>query len=147
MHGLLNYGIQRICHRVHFFIISLGSFQHLAKSSSFFILILIMTHDPNFVNAWMDLCFFVLFSADDMLLLSLSKARLDKVLAICYKHSCKWWYDYVLIKCSVIVFIETKFLYDRQIGQWKKEPNVINDDTNHKHLDVNCNKYLNIDIN
>ena len=93
------------------------------------------------------LILYALKVADDMLLLSLSKAGLDKVLAICYQHSCKWWYDYVLIKCSVIVFNETKFSYDRQIWQWKMEQNVINDDINHKHLDVNCNKYLNIDIN
>ena len=93
------------------------------------------------------LILYALTVADDMLLLSLSKAGLDKLLVICYQYSCKWRYDYVPIKCSVIVFNETKFSYDRHNRQWKMGPNVINEDINYKHLGVNCNKYLNIDIN
>ena len=46
--------------------------------------------------------------AEDMYLLSLSKAGLDKLLAICYQYFCKCRYEYVPIKCSVIVFNETK---------------------------------------
>ena len=93
------------------------------------------------------LILYALTVADDMLLLALSKAGLDKLLVICYQYSCKWRYDYVPIKCSVIVFNETKFSYERQNRQWKLGPNVVNEDINYKHLDVNCNKYLNIDTN
>ena len=35
------------------------------------------------------LILYALTVADDMLLLSLSKAGLDKLLAICYQYSCK----------------------------------------------------------
>ena len=34
------------------------------------------------------LIFYALTDADDMLLLSISKAWLDKLLAICYQYSC-----------------------------------------------------------
>ena len=90
---------------------------------------------------------YALTVADDMLLLALFKAGLDKLLVICYQYSCKWRYDYVPIKCSVIVFNETKFSYERQNRQWKLGPNAVNEDINYKHLGVNCNKYLNIDTN
>ena len=55
-------------------------------------------------NMLFGLILYALTVADDMLLLSLSKAGLDKLLVICYQYSCKWRYDYVPIKCSVIVF-------------------------------------------
>ena len=95
------------------------------------------------------LILYALTVADDMLLLALSKAGLDKLLVICYQYSFKWRYDYmyVPIKCSVIVFNETKFSYDRQNRQWKLGPNIVNEDINYKHLGVNCNNYLNIDTN
>ena len=103
----------------------------------------------NCMDGFMLLCLilYALTVADDMLLLALSKAGLDKLLVICYQYSCKWRYDYVPIKCSVIVFNETKFSYDRQNRQWKLRPNIVNEDINYKHLGVNCYKYLNIDTN
>ena len=72
-----------------------------------------------------------------MLLLSLSKAGLDKLLAICYQYSCKWRYDYVPLKCSVIDFNETKFSYDRHNRQCKMRPNVVNEDIMLIDIDMN----------
>ena len=44
-------------------------------------------------------------------------------------------------------FNETKFSFDRHNRQWKMGPNVANEDINYKHVVVNSNKYLKIDIN
>ena len=89
----------------------------------------------------------VLAVADDMVLLSLSKNGLDMLMRICYQYSCKWRFDCVPVKCSVLVFNETKFAYDRHKRQWRLGPHIVNEDVNYKHLGVNCNKYLSIDVN
>ena len=88
-----------------------------------------------------------LTAADDMVLLSLSKSGLDMLLAICYRYSCKWRYKYVPIKCSVLVFNESKTYYGRSNRHWSLGPNAVDEAENYKHLGVNCNKYLHIDIN
>ena len=82
-----------------------------------------------------------------MVLLSLSKNGLEMLMRICHQYSCKWRFDYVPVKCSVLVFNETKFVYSRHKRQWRLGPHIVNEDVNYKHLGVNCNKYLCIDIN
>ena len=91
----------------------------------------------------------VLAIADDMVLLFLSKSGLDMLMRIFYQYSCKWRSDHVPIKCSVLVN-ETKFAYDRHKRQWRLGSHIVImviEDVNYKHLGVNCNKYLSIDIN
>ena len=45
--------------------------------------------------------------ADDMVLISFSKAALEKMLRICLEYALKWGYEYNAIKRPVIVFNET----------------------------------------
>ena len=40
--------------------------------------------------------------ADDMVLVSFSKHGLDKMMAICYHYSLKWWYEYNANKSLVL---------------------------------------------
>ena len=47
----------------------------------------------------------------------------------------------------MLVFNETKFAYDRHKRQWRLGPHILNEDVNYKHLGVNCNKYLSMEIN
>ena len=58
------------------------------------------------VSGFMLLCLILCLLAvvDDMMLLSLSKNGLDMLMRICYQYSCKWRFDYVPVKCSVLVF-------------------------------------------
>ena len=46
--------------------------------------------------------------ADDMILVSLSKNGLQKMMNICYEYSCKWRYLYNPSKCAVTVFNESR---------------------------------------
>ena len=45
--------------------------------------------------------------ADDLLLVSFSKAGLDQMLRICYDYSAKWRYLYSVLKTAIIVFNES----------------------------------------
>ena len=49
--------------------------------------------------------FCVLAVADGMVLLSLSKNGLDMLIRLCYQYSCKWRFEYVPVKCSVLVLM------------------------------------------
>jgi len=78
--------------------------------------------------------------ADDMLLMSFSKAGMDGLLDICWKYSITWRFFYNPEKCKIVVFNErTSPLQNRifTIG-----PNVISETDNYSHLGVMCNQHL-----
>ena len=47
----------------------------------------------------------VLAAADDIVLLYLSKYGLEMLIRLCYQYSCKWRFEYVPVKCSVLVLM------------------------------------------
>ena len=57
--------------------------------------------------------------ADDMLLMSLSKFGLDRMLNICFTKSCKWRIEYQPPKCTVVVYNESESDYRRSNRVWK----------------------------
>ena len=84
--------------------------------------------------------------ADDMLLSSLSKKGLDELMAICYRYSCKWRFEYQPSKCSVIVYNETKYEYLRSDRKWLLGNSVIEEEESYRHLGVITNKYLKLKL-
>ena len=46
---------------------------------------------------------------DDMPLASLSKKGLQELIQICFLNSCKWHFEYMPIKCCVVVYNESRF--------------------------------------
>ena len=55
---------------------------------------------------------------DDMLLASLSKKGLQELIQICFLYSCKWHFEYMPIKCCVVVYNESKFEFLRTDRVW-----------------------------
>ena len=87
--------------------------------------------------------------ADDMVLVSFSKHGLDKMMAICYHCSLKWWYEYNANKSAVIVFneMESEFRQAKSKQTWYLGPVEVKEVTQYRHLGINCNKFMGLDSN
>ena len=81
---------------------------------------------------------------DDMLLASLSKKGLQELIQICFLNSCKWHFEYMPIKCCVVVYNESKFEFLRTDRVWHIGNNQVEEDENYKHLGIMQNKYLSL---
>ena len=84
---------------------------------------------------------------DDLLLASLSKRGLDELMQICFINSCQWHFSHMPLKCSVIVYNESKFEFIRSNRSWMLGHSQIEEDESYKHLGVISNKYLSIKPN
>ena len=82
--------------------------------------------------------------ADDMVLVSYSRYGLQNMLNICNSYSTKWRYEYNPLKCAVIVFNESKSIYNKCSRTWSLGDKQILEAENYTHLGINCNKYFNI---
>ena len=74
--------------------------------------------------------------ADDMVLISFSKAALEKMLRICFGYALKWGYEYNAIKSSVIVFngkLSNQLLPSRI---WKLGEQEVPETSQYKHLGI-----------
>lgn len=85
--------------------------------------------------------------ADDMLLGSYSKVGLDKMMNICFRYSVKWRYLYNALKSLVIVFNESKNVYQQSNRTWMLGNDQVHEGTEYVHLGVRCDKYMSIDEN
>ena len=79
--------------------------------------------------------------ADDMVLVALSKAKLDDMLTQCYFYSCKWRYEYNASKCSVVVFNESRHPFRRSNRVWFLGNEPLSETESYTHLGVTLNKY------
>ena len=68
---------------------------------------------------------------------------LQKLIDICYEHSCKWRYKYNPIQCSVVIFNEPKRSYNIQHRYWKLGSYSISETEDYTHLGINSNIYSN----
>ena len=79
-----------------------------------------------------------------MVLVSYSRYGLQNMLNICNSYSTKWRYEYNPLKCVVIVFNESKYIYNKCSRTWSLGDKQILEAENYTHLGINCNKYFNI---
>ena len=84
---------------------------------------------------------------DDMLLLALSRLGLHILMQISYRYSCLWRIEFSASKCFVVVFNELRSYFNKHQRVWYLGPNEIKESENYKHLGVNCNKYLKLNVN
>ncbi|MES9881493.1 MAG: reverse transcriptase family protein [Sedimenticola sp.] len=80
--------------------------------------------------------------ADDMMLMSLSKIGLQRMMDICYKYSCNWRYDYNASKSAIVVYNESKCEYRRSNRNWILGDEIVPDKEEYLHLGIVCDKYL-----
>ena len=85
--------------------------------------------------------------ADDMLLMALSKLDLDELLRICFLYSCKWRYEYGPLKCSVIVFYETREQFLKSNRKWLFGPHTVKEEESYKYLGTIFSKYMSLKAN
>ena len=78
--------------------------------------------------------------ADDMLVQSLTKNGLQKLLDICVTYFRIWGLDYNVLKCLVIVFNELLSIYNRSGRRWYLGNEVLHEGTEYKHLGIVFNK-------
>ena len=77
-----------------------------------------------------------------MVLVALSKRKLDNMLSMCYSYSCRWRYEYNASKCAVVVFNETKHQFQRTDRVWFLGNERVIESESYLHLGITCNKYL-----
>ena len=82
-------------------------------------------------------------SADDMVLLSLSKVGLNKMVDLCYQYGIENQYFYNHSKCSIIVTGESSYSYKNRNRSWFLGVNAIEEDVEYKHLGILFNKFQN----
>ncbi|XP_060587399.1 uncharacterized protein LOC132742907 [Ruditapes philippinarum] len=80
--------------------------------------------------------------ADDMVLVSLSKCGMDKMLDICSNYSRQWRYNYNVIKCGIIVYNE-RDTESKDNREFKLGNEVIKETKSYKHLGIETEKTLN----
>lgn len=80
--------------------------------------------------------------ADDMLLQSLTKNGLQKLLNICVAYFRIWRLDYNVVKCLVIVFNEFISAYNRSGRRCVLGTEHLTEGTEYKHLGIVFNKHL-----
>ena len=86
-------------------------------------------------------------SADDMVLLSLSKNGLDRLIDLCFKNSLNERYRYNIEKCNIVVFNESNHEAQGQSRSWTMGADAVEEIAQYTHLGVLCDKRLNIDEN
>jgi len=64
--------------------------------------------------------------ADDMTLLSFSKAAMDRMLNICHSYACKWRYFYNANKCAVMIFNKKGAQEDKTFKIGKEDVQLTN---------------------
>ena len=74
--------------------------------------------------------------------MALSKLGLDELLRICFLYSCKWRYEYGPLKCSVIVFNETRGQFVKSNRKWLLGPHTVKEEESYKYLGTIFSKYL-----
>ena len=82
-------------------------------------------------------------SADDMVLLSLSKVGLNIMVDLCYQYGIENQYFYNHSKCSIIVTGESSYSYKNRNRSWFLGVNAIEEDVEYKHLGILFNKFKN----
>ena len=73
---------------------------------------------------------------DDLLLNSLTKSGLQRLIHICHQYSLKWRFFYKNNKCVVIIYIDKPFRAGRPLISWTFGEGEILQSTQHKHLGV-----------
>jgi hypothetical protein len=86
-------------------------------------------------------------SADDMVVVSLTKLGLDNLIDICYQNSIQERYHYNATKSNVVVFNETKQTSPRNGRKWHIGFNPIEESDSYTHLGVLCSKDMNLNEN
>ena len=86
-------------------------------------------------------------SADDMVLVSLSKNGLGRLVDTCYLNSQKERYRYNSDKSNVVVFNENKHEMQTHSREWQIGPNTLKEVEQYTHLGIVCNKTLNAEVN
>ena len=82
--------------------------------------------------------------------MGLSKLGLDELLQICFCYSCKWRYEYGPLKCSVILFNETRGQFLKSNTNWLLGPHTINmvkEEESYKYLGIMFSKYMSLKAN
>ena len=82
-----------------------------------------------------------------MLLMALSKLGLYELLRIYFLYSCKWRYEYGPLKCSVIVFNETRGQFVKSNRKWLLGPHTVKEEESYKYLGTMFSKYLSLKAN
>ncbi|KAH3864102.1 hypothetical protein DPMN_027116 [Dreissena polymorpha] len=77
--------------------------------------------------------------ADDMVLVSYSRAGLDNMLRICTSYANRWRFLYNANKCSVVIYNNKNFINQKEFYLGVKTIPV-ND--SYIHLDIECNSCL-----
>jgi hypothetical protein len=86
-------------------------------------------------------------SADDIVLLSLTKLGLQRMMDCCYDYACTWRYEFNTLKSAVIVCNESKAEYARSRRIWSLGENEVGETDNYTHLGINFNKFLDLSTN
>ena len=84
--------------------------------------------------------------ADDILVCSYSVNGLIQILVLCLRYGHKWRFDYGIIKCLVVVYIELKTAYQQSNRQWPFQIVCIEEGAQYKHLGVVCDKNMTLDV-
>jgi hypothetical protein len=86
-------------------------------------------------------------SADDMVLVSLTKRGLDNMLEICFENSRSERYLYNAQKSNVVVFNENKNEFENNRRKFKLGKESIKETDSYVHLGIPCNKYMTLNEN
>lgn len=86
-------------------------------------------------------------SADDMVLVSLTKRGLDYMLEICFENSLSERYLYNAQKSNVVVFNESKNDFENNERKFKLGKESIKETDSYVHLGIPCNKYMALNEN
>ena len=79
--------------------------------------------------------------ADDMLLISLSKNALQKMISICHEYSLKWRYEYNVEKCAVVTFNAKHKTQTTTSNSFRLGDQTIPCATQYKHLGIVLDNY------
>ena len=85
--------------------------------------------------------------ADDMLLMALSKFGLNALMSICFSNSCKWRFLFGPLKCTVVVYNESKNSFLKSDREWYLGHHRINEGERYKYLGTIFNKYMSLKDN
>ena len=85
--------------------------------------------------------------ADDMLLQSLTKAGLQKLINICVRYFHRWRLDYNVLKCAIIVFNELMSAYRRSQRKWFLGSDELHETESYTHLGIVCHKNMHMKEN
>ena len=86
-------------------------------------------------------------SADDMVLSSLTKNGLEKLMSICHNNSIHEKYTYNANKCNVVVFNERLSDSQRNPRLWRLGQNIVEETYTYVHLGILCSKDMSLNEN